>query len=85
MKKSLTALFAAAVLFGSIASSALAYTGNCGYYTNSSGHTVPRPCGNASADTPPPGSTAICRDGTFSFSEHHSGACSRHGGVERWR
>ena len=64
---------------------AAAYTGNCGYYTNSYGHVVPRPCGNARTDKPPPGSTAICRDGSYSFSEHHSSTCSGHGGVARWR
>ncbi len=28
--------------------------------------------------------TARCKDGTLSYSEHHTGACSRHGGVEEW-
>jgi hypothetical protein len=32
----------------------------------------------------PPGATARCRDGTYSFSAHHSGTCSHHGGVARW-
>jgi len=32
----------------------------------------------------PPGATAICRDGDYSFSTHHSGTCSRHGGVRQW-
>jgi hypothetical protein len=32
----------------------------------------------------PPGATAVCRDGTYSYSRHHSGTCSRHGGVARW-
>lgn len=38
----------------------------------------------ASASAPPPGATAQCRDGTYSFSQHHSGTCSHHGGVARW-
>jgi hypothetical protein len=38
----------------------------------------------ASADTPPPGATALCRDGTYSFSQTHSGTCSHHGGVAQW-
>jgi|SRR5579862_1007926 hypothetical protein len=38
----------------------------------------------ASASAPPPGATAQCRDGTYSFSHHHSGTCSHHGGVARW-
>jgi Protein of unknown function (DUF3761) len=33
---------------------------------------------------PPPGATAMCRDGDYSFSTHHSGTCSRHGGVREW-
>jgi hypothetical protein len=32
----------------------------------------------------PPGATALCRDGTYSFSQTHSGTCSRHGGVAQW-
>jgi hypothetical protein len=32
----------------------------------------------------PPGATAQCRDGTFSYSLHHSGTCSHHGGVAVW-
>jgi len=32
----------------------------------------------------PPGATARCRDGTYSFSQHHSGTCSHHGGVAVW-
>lgn len=28
--------------------------------------------------------SAICRDGTYSFSAHRRGTCSHHGGVARW-
>jgi membrane protein involved in colicin uptake len=28
--------------------------------------------------------TARCKDGSFSYAEHHTGACSNHGGVEAW-
>ena len=38
----------------------------------------------AGASSPPPGATARCRDGTFSFSKHRSGTCSHHGGVAAW-
>jgi hypothetical protein len=38
----------------------------------------------ATASSPPPGATALCRDGTYSFSKHRSGTCSYHGGVARW-
>ena len=59
---------------------------NCGYYRNSNGHEVPRPCGNWHATpraAPPNGATALCGDGTYSYSEHPyaSGTCSHHGGV----
>jgi hypothetical protein len=32
----------------------------------------------------PAGATAVCRDGSYSYSQHRSGTCSRHGGVGRW-
>jgi len=48
------------------------------YYRNSSGHCIHRP----SSD--PAGATALCVDGTYSYSEHASGTCSYHGGVARW-
>jgi hypothetical protein len=38
----------------------------------------------ATASSAPPGATALCRDGTYSFSKHRSGTCSHHGGVARW-
>jgi hypothetical protein len=50
-------------------------------YRNSSGICVPRP---THAPAPPPGATAECWDGTYSFSQHRSGTCSHHGGVKRW-
>jgi hypothetical protein len=74
------------LIFGGVAG--LAYSeqkpGECGYYTNSNGHQVPRPCGNSKTDAPPTNATAICRDGSYSFSEHPfaSGTCSHHGGIE---
>jgi Protein of unknown function (DUF3761) len=38
----------------------------------------------ASGGGAPPGTTARCRDGTYSFSRHHQGTCSHHGGVAVW-
>lgn len=38
----------------------------------------------AAVAAPPPGATAQCRDGTYSYSQHHSGTCSWHGGVAAW-
>jgi hypothetical protein len=40
--------------------------------------------GSATGGSPPPGATALCRDGTYSFSQHRSGTCSHHGGVAKW-
>ena len=39
---------------------------------------------SAAAASPPSGATAICRDATYSYSQHHSGTCSHHGGVAKW-
>jgi Protein of unknown function (DUF3761) len=67
--------------FGQI-SDANAYVCNNRHYVNSSGHLVHSPsCGNESE---PPQHTATCRDGSISYSEHHSGTCSGHGGVAQW-
>jgi hypothetical protein len=52
-----------------------------GYYRNVDGKCIPRP---VAAPSPPAGATAQCNDGTYSFSTHHSGTCSGHGGVARW-
>ncbi len=32
----------------------------------------------------PTGAIAKCKDGLYSHSKHHTGACSRHGGVAQW-
>jgi hypothetical protein len=79
------AIMVAAALLVSAAALALApnwvsydqRTGACGYYINSSGHQVPRPC------TTSTGATALCADGRYSYSEHPyaPGTCSYHGGV----
>jgi hypothetical protein len=52
-------------------------------YTNRDGQTVHSPARSLSGQAPE-GATARCRDGTYSFSRHHSGTCSRHGGVVGW-
>ena len=51
------------------------------YYTNTSGQRVQSP---TNYDSAPSGATALCRDGTYSFSMNRRGTCSRHGGVEKW-
>jgi predicted RNA-binding Zn-ribbon protein involved in translation (DUF1610 family) len=59
---------------------AFAYACNNDYYVNSSGHLVHSPsCGKENIKP-----TADCRDGSVSFSEHHSGTCSHRGGVAHW-
>ena len=51
------------------------------YYTNSQGYKVQSPTYYNSS---PAGATALCRDGTYSFSRNRRGTCSHHGGVARW-
>ncbi|WP_313682785.1 DUF3761 domain-containing protein [Pantoea sp.] len=54
-----------------------------GDYTNSDGKQIHRPAHTKSGKAPD-GATAKCRDGSYSFSTHHRGTCSRHGGVAEW-
>lgn len=54
---------------------------NIKYYTNSSGEKVQSP---TYYNSTPAGATALCRDGTYSFSRSRRGTCSHHGGVARW-
>lgn len=54
-----------------------------GNYVNSDGETVHRPA-HTRGDKVPEGATARCRDNTYSFSTHHRGTCSHHGGVAEW-
>ncbi len=51
------------------------------YYTNSRGERVQSPTHYKSR---PQGATALCRDGTYSFSRSRRGTCSRHGGIAVW-
>jgi hypothetical protein len=50
-----------------------------GSYTNSKGNIVCSPSKNNIG-----GATAVCRDGTYSYSQNRRGTCSGHGGVARW-
>ena len=54
---------------------------NIRYYTNSYGHRVQSP---TRYNLRPTGATALCRDGTYSFSQSRRGTCSHHGGVAKW-
>lgn len=51
------------------------------YYKNHYGQTIQSP---TYYDRPPAGATAMCADGTYSFSASHRGTCSHHGGVRKW-
>ncbi len=53
------------------------------HYRNHDGNVIHSPARSRSGAVPE-GASAQCRDGTYSFSQHHSGTCSRHGGVARW-
>ena len=54
---------------------------NNNHYTNVDGEKVHSP---AYAPSVPAGASAVCQDGTYSFSQHRSGTCSHHGGVAEW-
>ena len=54
-----------------------------GHYRNSDGVIVHSPAHTNTGATPP-GASARCRDGSYSFSTHRSGTCSHHGGVAIW-
>ena len=51
------------------------------YYTNCDGRRIQSPTRYSDV---PAGATAICRDGTYSFSKNRCGTCSGHRGVARW-
>jgi uncharacterized protein YraI len=51
------------------------------YYTNVDGYRVQSP---TRYESKPAGATALCRDGSYSFSMNHRGTCSHHGGVVKW-
>lgn len=54
-----------------------------GHYMNHDGQVVHSPAHSRSGGVPA-GATAKCGDGTYSFSRHHAGTCSRHHGVAEW-
>lgn len=62
---------------------AVAQPAGCGagYYTNVDGACVHDPEYSA---VQPSGATALCGDGTYSFSRHHRGTCSHHDGVAQF-
>lgn len=54
-----------------------------GHYVNAAGDTVHSPAHTRDGAVPP-GASARCRDGSYSFSRHRRGTCSGHGGVAGW-
>ena len=65
---------------GATAQTVTPYQCNDQHYVNVDGQSVHSPsCGGE-----PDPQTAVCRDGSVSHSKHHSGTCSRHGGVAQW-
>ena len=56
---------------------------NNNHYTNVDGNEVHSPANSVDGSVPS-GASAKCGDGTYSFSQHHSGTCSHHGGVSQW-
>lgn len=51
------------------------------YYTNKYGNRIQSP---TYYNSRPSGATALCRDGSYSFSQSNRGTCSHHGGVAQW-
>ncbi len=51
------------------------------YYINVDGNKIQSPTYYPSV---PAGASALCRDGTYSFSQNRRGTCSHHGGVAQW-
>jgi hypothetical protein len=52
-------------------------------YVNSHGLLIPSPTWTADGQAPV-GATALCSDGSYSFSQSAQGTCSWHGGVDEW-
>ena len=90
-RRAASILLAVFLALNSAASFAYAYSApdesdldNHQTYRNRNGETVHSPAHTRSGKAPT-GATAQCRDGTWSFSRHRSGTCSRHGGVATWQ
>lgn len=68
-----------AISFAGEIGEAIAYECNDNHYVNRDGDEVHSPSCGPQHDHESP--TAQCRDGSVSYSHHHSGTCSQHGGV----
>jgi len=56
---------------------------NHGHYRNVDGEAIHSPA-KTKDGTIPAGASAKYRDSSYSFSTHHTGTCSGHGGVAEW-
>jgi len=54
-----------------------------GHYVKKDGQVVHSPAHTKDGKAPP-GASAQCRDGSYSFSQNRRGTCSHHGGVAAW-
>ncbi|WP_081905430.1 DUF3761 domain-containing protein [Janthinobacterium agaricidamnosum] len=54
-----------------------------GHYRNKDGEEVHSPAKSKTGKVPQ-GASALCRDGSYSFSKSARGTCSHHGGVASW-
>jgi hypothetical protein len=63
---------------------ALTASNGGGSTSRSVGVSTSVPSGICAANTVPSGTTAVCKDGSFSSSQNRSGTCSSHGGVQCW-
>lgn len=69
------------ISYSSRHSSSARRTSSPRYYTNTYGERVQSPTYYSST---PSGATALCNDGSYSFSRSRRGTCSHHGGVSQW-
>jgi hypothetical protein len=62
---------------------ACATLSNSNTYTNVDGERIHGPARCTDGQVPA-GASALCRDGSYSFSENRRGTCSGHEGVQQW-
>lgn len=81
MKINLQKIVVSALLSSVFVFSVTTALASTNYYTNSNGTKVHIP---VYKEIVPVGSTARCRDSSYSYSQHRRGTCSHHGGVSSW-
>jgi hypothetical protein len=58
--------------------------GNAGKAIGSAAKDAAKGVKSAVTGDPPKGSTGQCKDGTYTKAKSKKGACSKHGGVDKW-